>query len=367
MTPYIAESTTDRYDTAIDRRKFAETLAEQLRNGDQSSELIQLARELAEDRDWQVRHEVAWLIPHLPAAELEWFADRLTSDSNAYVQRAACRTLEQRQRRDRETAQRRQKQTRITRQLQKLQSGKPHPMAKQVDRLCRQHGEELIGQIVHDLRCVSTRLTSAGADLIKNGPEEHAGARKIMAEQLVMLERLVDDWQRFSEPLHLDKRPESLRKTVDAAVRAARRGVAKCTVKASRVKVKVDMNSGIVVSMVRHMVEIALTNVIQNAFESFLVAGGKRPAGEIRVSAKTANGAVVLTVSDNGPGMNVEELKVISAFLPGRRNYAKPFSTGFGLAIAARNIAAHGGKLALTSYEEIGTQVTIDLPLDSKD
>ena len=82
-----------------------------------------------------------------------------------------------------------------------------------------------------------------------------------------------------------------------------------------------------------------------------------------RGSAGIASG----TVTDNGPGMNADELAVISAFLPGRRNYAKPFSTGFGLAIAARNIAAHGGKLALTSYEEIGTQVTIDLPLDSKD
>jgi signal transduction histidine kinase len=45
------------------------------------------------------------------------------------------------------------------------------------------------------------------------------------------------------------------------------------------------------------------------------------------------------------------------------RNETKKQSTGYGLPIAARNFAAHGGTMELESRENEGTAVTMRLPL----
>jgi cell cycle sensor histidine kinase DivJ len=72
---------------------------------------------------------------------------------------------------------------------------------------------------------------------------------------------------------------------------------------------------------------------------------------------------VEVTVRDNGMGIGMDDLAQLCEFLPGSKT-KKNEGTGFGLPIARRNIAAHGGSLTIDSREDQGTVVTITMPAE---
>ncbi len=65
-------------------------------------------------------------------------------------------------------------------------------------------------------------------------------------------------------------------------------------------------------------------------------------------------------------GLSVEELDEVRRFVPGGTS-KKTHGTGFGLPIAKRKLEDHGGFLAIDSQEDVGTTVTITLPLEAKE
>lgn len=100
-------------------------------------------------------------------------------------------------------------------------------------------------------------------------------------------------------------------------------------------------------------------NLIGNAIK-FTGAGG-------RVTIKCESerdGAVSVTVSDNGVGMDAGEIAVaLSPFgqVDGARTRWRE-GTGLGLPIAKALIELHGGSLKIASEKSVGTQVVIKLP-----
>ena len=73
-----------------------------------------------------------------------------------------------------------------------------------------------------------------------------------------------------------------------------------------------------------------------------------------------------IVVRDDGQGMSDEEARGHCCSHPAVATRSKKQSTGYGLPIAARNFAAHGGTLAMESRENEGTTVTMTLPLSSR-
>ena len=97
----------------------------------------------------------------------------------------------------------------------------------------------------------------------------------------------------------------------------------------------------------------ALANLGRNAVQ----AG----ADSVTVDARTAEGRLVLTVTDNGPGLPPRA----------RENLFQPFAgsaraggTGLGLAIAREIARAHGGDLRLVESTGSGTVFALELPVD---
>ena len=114
--------------------------------------------------------------------------------------------------------------------------------------------------------------------------------------------------------------------------------------------------SGGVVSGDRVQLQQVLLNLLQNAVQA---VGGHLPSGG-RVMVATSAGAstVEVVVSDNGPGIPLQELhKVFDPFYTTRRD-----GLGLGLSISRTIVELHGGTLRATNGAGGGAVFTVTLP-----
>ncbi len=85
--------------------------------------------------------------------------------------------------------------------------------------------------------------------------------------------------------------------------------------------------------------------------------------GEIQVSSRCDNGNVVVEISDSGCGMSPQILeKIGQPFFT-----TKEEGTGLGLSIAQRVISRHGGRMMFESTPQVGTTITVSLPVGGPD
>lgn len=115
-------------------------------------------------------------------------------------------------------------------------------------------------------------------------------------------------------------------------------------------------------------IEQVLLNLYSNARDT--MEDKKSQAGPnynpvITVKGTIVEGNLKLTVTDNGMGMNAEQLKHITKpFVTGK---APGKGTGIGLAISQKIISEHNGKLSFASKPEEGTTALIELPIIFKE
>lgn len=96
-------------------------------------------------------------------------------------------------------------------------------------------------------------------------------------------------------------------------------------------------------------------NVLRNALQA--VEGVEN--GVIRVSAREHDGAIEVTVEDNGAGIPASvQPRLMQPFFT-----TKPNGTGLGLWISHTLLAEHGGTLHVSSAEGQGTTVTMRVPI----
>jgi two-component system chemotaxis sensor kinase CheA len=135
-----------------------------------------------------------------------------------------------------------------------------------------------------------------------------------------------------------------------------------------------------------------LTHMIRNAVDHGLesradrIAAGKDPCGTIHLSAAHRSGAVIITIRDDGAGLNRRKIleiakkkNLVSAdaelgdseidallFLPGfstASTISNLSGRGVGLDVVRNAVAALGGRVSIASTPGQGTEFTISLPL----
>ena len=99
-------------------------------------------------------------------------------------------------------------------------------------------------------------------------------------------------------------------------------------------------------------------NVIDNAIKY------SNSGSTITISAEEVGNMIQVTITDNGVGISEADLpRVKTKFF--KANHTRRGS-GIGLAVADEIITMHGGRLDITSELNVGTNVTITLPVESQ-
>jgi K+-sensing histidine kinase KdpD len=108
------------------------------------------------------------------------------------------------------------------------------------------------------------------------------------------------------------------------------------------------------------LMEHALANVLDNA------AKHSPPGGAVRVAASVQNGAVVLDVTDAGPGIPAADLeRVFDPFWRGAG--AQSAGRGLGLAICRAFVEANGGSVVALPAPEGGATLRMRLPVPGEE
>jgi two-component system sensor histidine kinase HydH len=181
--------------------------------------------------------------------------------------------------------------------------------------------------------------------------DAHAEFISLMLEQVERVNAVVEDYQRLAQlnPLVSFK---SLRGVVEEVLALQRFG------KADNITLRAELASGLPpCELDATLVATALENVLRNAYEA-MPAGG---TVTVRLQRATpASDGVVLSVQDEGQGMDPRELaRAAEEFFT-----TKSQGTGLGLNFVDRVARAHGGVLAISSVIRKGTLVQLRLPLE---
>jgi signal transduction histidine kinase len=101
--------------------------------------------------------------------------------------------------------------------------------------------------------------------------------------------------------------------------------------------------------------EVVLHNLLANA-----LAYGN---GRVQVTAEPRDGAVLVCVADDGPGIDADELPhIFERFYRATRGYQqRAGGTGLGLAICKAFVEAHGGAIWAVSGTH-GTTISFSVP-----
>lgn len=213
---------------------------------------------------------------------------------------------------------------------------------------------QLVADAGHELRTPLTSLRT-NIELIgqaADNTERHLSddqRHEIMADvraQLEELTTLVGDLVELArdEPMSRDPEPLDFADVVTQAVDRVR-------LRAQDVRLDVELSPWMVIGEPQ-LLERAVTNLLDNA------AKWSPPDGVIRVRLNEG----VLTVTDEGPGINDEDLPhIFNRFYRSSEARTLPGS-GLGLSIVKRAAERHGGTVEVSSPASGGTTFTLTLP-----
>lgn len=230
-------------------------------------------------------------------------------------------------------------------------------MTGELDRIRREE-RELLANVRHDLRTPLT-VVSGFAEALRDGTaagEGVARAGDAIAQEAERMGRLVEDLRSLDElgTSGVLLRPEAL-DALTLAVEAAARFAPRAAT--AGVELRADADAGLSLVADRIAIERILGNLIDNALA---VA---RQGSRVLVEARgTATGAVVIRVSDDGPGFPPGSLeRAFDRFYRANPARTGP-GTGLGLSIVRALARAHGGDAVAENLAPTGARVTVTIP-----
>lgn len=200
----------------------------------------------------------------------------------------------------------------------------------------------MLAGVSHDLRTILTRFRLQLA-LFEDTPEIEA-----MRADVKEMQAMLEDYVAFAKgDTGEEASPVALSEILDEVQ----------TQSEPKVVMRVPREP-IVVPLRRHAFKRAVTNLVNNA---------TRFADNVVVTAKRANGDLVIEIDDDGPGIPIEEREEV--FRPfyrlddARNQDSGSTGTGLGLAIARDIARTHGGDITLSQSHLGGLRATVRMPI----
>ncbi|GAB4092596.1 sensor histidine kinase [Flaviaesturariibacter terrae] len=219
---------------------------------------------------------------------------------------------------------------------------------------------DFVNNFTHEFKTPVAVITLAAEVLesptIIQKPEKLERYAAIIKDQAAYLqqqiERLLQHAHAESHQLHLDRQLLDLHAVVEQAIdnveplASAKGAEVQCTLKATRTTLLADPGYLLIV----------ITNLLENGLK---YADHPR----LQVSTRNENGSVLLSVKDNGRGIEQRHLqRIFQKFYrvpTGDETPARGF--GLGLAFVRRIIQAHHGKISVQSIPGVGSEFVVKL------
>lgn len=224
---------------------------------------------------------------------------------------------------------------------------------------------ELMAAIAHELRTPVTSIRGF-AEALQDGmvpPEKQPHYFDIIAGESARLSRLIQDLFDLAklEAGQLEFRMQAI--DLPAWLERFAAGV-RPRVEGAGLRLETALSPaarGLRITGDQDRLEQVLHNLVENAIRF------SPPGGTIRLeltSAAAEAGAVAISVSDQGPGVQPEEqARIWERFYQGRDRSARPGGAGLGLAIVRSIVEAHGGRVGLESRPGQGARFWFSLPV----
>jgi signal transduction histidine kinase len=154
--------------------------------------------------------------------------------------------------------------------------------------------------------------------------------------------------------MKLNLGPVDLGKTVAEATAGLQDRLARDQI---RLDVVIDSDIGAFVADERRIVQV-LYNLLANA------VGFSPPNSTVKLRARRANGSVVFSVSDTGPGIPADVKDKVFDWFESHANGSRHRGAGLGLSLVRSFVELHGGRVHVDSTVGKGTTVTCEFPAD---
>lgn len=350
------------------RLLLADRLAAEMARGDLATGdavLTELTQVLAHDPDWRVRLAVVRVLYLLDSEVGASLILQMGNDCNSFVRNNAQQSLARMTRFRQRQSQEQQRTKTYLQQLNRLADKHGKSVAAKVRELAELRYAMLTSTLAHGFRSILTTLTANTERLLKgaNGSSCAASIR----EDIAVIGHLLENLDLFTRDLPVDRHHESLEEMVRSAIEKAQMKIIHLGYDIQPVKVRVDLPEGVRIRVTRQPMVLALINLIKNAYEAFAVDDDRLVDGLIEIWAVIEGYELQILIRDSGRGIEPGALNTLRTFAPGDINKAKRESSGFGLPLAHRYIAANDGVLEIDSRVDEGTVVVVKMPLRSSE
>lgn len=217
--------------------------------------------------------------------------------------------------------------------------------------------QQMVSDITHQLKTPITNIKMYGDTLCQEelSREEERQFLRIIGQQIGKLEFLIDALAKMSrlESKMMHMYPDNCKiiQTVSRALDTVRSGAEE-----KGIELQMDVRPTLEVNHDSKWTAEALGNILDNAVK-YTGSGGK-----IAVEARNLEMYVVISISDNGIGIDPRHYNQIFQRFYREAKAAKTEGLGIGLYLARQIITLQGGYIKVKSKEGCGTEFQVFLP-----
>ena len=213
----------------------------------------------------------------------------------------------------------------------------------------------MAGSLAHEIKnplsVIRMNIELLGEDLQEvDSPEARKALNRIeiLQRQCVRLETMLNDFLRFTRLDNLELKSGNLNDQILLVLQLFETHANSQNIEIQRL-LESNLPS---IKMESQTLQAALVNLVKNAIESM------PDGGQLVARTRQTRYGVALDLIDTGCGMETETLiKMFDIFYT-----RKEGGTGLGLPTAKKIIEAHGGRIAVQSEIDQGTNITIEFP-----